>query len=125
MPIMKITSVEVRAHYKAPTINAIIHNQLVESTDTELQAPQVLFSQEEEPAGSVMDMMLTMENSAPENPGSVTGWAELHMAASVAVDLTIMLEAVGVIAEEPEVRVAALFVVAEAEEAIAKHKHVV
>ena len=120
--ITKITLVEVRAHNKALTINVILNNQLEESMDTELPAPQVLINQEEEPAGSVMDTMLTMENPAPVSPGSVTGRVDLHMVASVAAELAIMAEAVVGTAEEPEVRLVVALVEAEAEEAIAKHK---
>ena len=120
--ITLITSVEVRAQNAAPRINVIMHNQLEESMDMELPAPQVIIKQEEEPAGSVMDTMVTLENLPPVNPGSVTGWVELQMVASVAAELTFMAEAVVGTAEEPEVKFVAALVVAEEEEAIAKQQ---
>ena len=69
-----------------------------------------------------MDTKITMEKTAPENLGSETGRVDLNMVASVAAELTIMAEAVVDTAEELEVRVVAALVVAEGEEAIAKHK---
>ena len=122
MQITILTPVEVRAHYEAPTINVIIHNQLEESMDTVLPASPVIVYQEEEPAGSVMDTMLIVEKSAQVNPGSVTGWAELQMVASVAAELTFMAEAVVGTAEELEVTVVVALVVVEGEEVIATHK---